>query len=179
MAMSANDVMKLIKDKDVKFIDLRFTDTRGKEQHVSVPVKAFGAEKFESGHYFDGSSIAGWKGIQASDMLLLPDPTSSFIDPFLDATTLAISCDVIEPSDMKGYDRDPRSIAKRGEAYLKSTGLGDTAYFGPEPEFFIFDSVTWNVDMSGSYVKIRSEEAPWSAQEDFEGGNMGHRPPVK
>ena len=121
--MSAKDVFQLIKDKDVKFVDLRFTDTRGKEQHVSVPVTAFGPDKFEAGHFFDGSSIAGWKGIQASDMVLLPDPTSSFIDPFLEQTTLAITCDVIEPSDGKGYDRDPRSIAKRGEAYLKSTVL--------------------------------------------------------
>ena len=108
------EIFQTIKDKDVKFVDLRFTDTRGKEQHVSVPVKAFGPEKFESGHFFDGSSIAGWKGIEASDMVLLPDPTSSFIDPFLEHTTLAITCDVIEPSDGKGYDRDPRSIAKRG-----------------------------------------------------------------
>src|SRR5688572_27970077 len=107
--MSPKDIFQKIKDKDVQFIDLRFTDTRGKEQHVSVPVKAFGADKFEFGHAFDGSSIAGWKGIQASDMLLMPDPTSSFIDPFLDKTTLVITCDVIEPTDMKGYDRDPRS----------------------------------------------------------------------
>src|SRR6267378_1457128 len=177
--MTPKDVFQTIKDKDVKFVDLRFTDTRGKEQHVSVPVKAFGPEKFESGHFFDGSSIAGWKGIQASDMLLLPDPDSSFIDPFLDQTTLAITCDTIEPSDMKGYDRDPRSIAKRGDAYLKSTGLGDTAFFGPEPEFFIFDAVEWNVDMSGCFVKIHSEEAPWSSDLKLEGGNLGHRPPVK
>src|SRR6202166_1579632 len=141
MAMTAAEVLKMAKDNEVKFVDFRFADTRGKEQHVTVPVSHFDIDKFESGHYFDGSSIAGWKGIQASDMLLLPDPTSSFIDPFLEATTLAITCDVIEPSDMKGYDRDPRSIAKRGDAYLKSTGLGDTAYFGPEPEFFIFDAV--------------------------------------
>src|SRR3989454_4127743 len=179
MAMSANDVMKMIKEKEVKFVDLRFTDTRGKEQHVSVPVKAFGPEKFESGHFFDGSSIAGWKGIQASDMLLLPDPTSSFIDPFLDHTTLAITCDTIEPSDMKGYDRDPRSIAKRAEAYLKSTGLGDTAFFGPEPEFFIFDAVEWSVNMSGSYCKIFSEEAAWNTGETYASGNKGHRPAVK
>src|SRR5215467_11585944 len=177
--MTGKEVLQLLKDKEVKFVDLRFTDTRGKEQHVSVPVKSFGPEKFESGHFFDGSSIAGWKGIQASDMLLMPDPTSCFIDPFLDQTTLAISCDTIEPSDMKGYDRDPRSIAKRGEAYLKSTGLGDVAYFGPEPEFFIFDAVEWSVDMSGSYCKIFSAEAPWSSAEKFEGGNMGHRPAVK
>ena len=173
------DVMKMIKDNEVKFVDLRFTDTRGKEQHVSVPAKAFADDKFTDGHAFDGSSIAGWKGIQASDMLLMPDPDSANLDPFTDEPTLILTCDVVEPSDGKGYDRDPRSIAKRGEAYLKSSGIGDTAYFGPEPEFFIFDSVTWNVDMSGSYVRIKSEEAPWSSSEDFEGGNMGHRPAVK
>src|SRR5256712_991607 len=177
--MTPKDIFQTIKDKDVKFVDLRFTDTRGKEQHVSVPIKAFGPEKFESGHFFDGSSIAGWKGIQASDMLLLPDPDSSFIDPFLDHTTLAIACDTIEPSDMKGYDRDPRSIAKRAEAYLKSTGLGDTAFFGPEPEFFIFDAVEWSVDMSGSYCKIFSEEAAWNTGETYPAGNKGHRPSVK
>ena len=177
--MAVADVFKMIKDHEVKFVDLRFTDTRGKEQHVSVPVKYFTEEKFETGHAFDGSSIAGWKGIQASDMLLLPDPDTARMDPFTDEPVLNITCDVIEPSDMKGYDRDPRTIAKRAEAYLKSTGLGDTAYFGPEPEFFIFDSVTWKVDMSGCFVKIRSQEAPWSSGEEPEGGNMGHRAPVK
>ena len=159
--MTAKDVFQFIKDKDVKFVDLRFTDTRGKEQHVSVPVKAFGPDKFESGHFFDGSSIAGWKGIQASDMVLLPDPTSSFIDPFLEQTTLAITCDVIEPSDGKGYDRDPARSPSAAPNYLKSTGLGDTAFFGPEPEFFIFDSVEWSVGMSGSSCKIFSEEGAW------------------
>ena len=133
MAMSANDVMKMIKDKEVKFVDLRFTDTRGKEQHVSVPVKAFTMDKFESGHFFDGSSIAGWKSIEASDMLLMPDPDTARMDPFTDEPVLNITCDCVEPSDGKGYDRDPRTIAKRAEAYLKSSGLGDTAYFGPEP----------------------------------------------
>jgi glutamine synthetase len=177
--MAAKDVFELIKSKGVKFVDLRFTDTRGKEQHVSVPIASFGPEKFESGHYFDGSSIAGWKGIQASDMVLLPDPSSCFIDPFLEHTTLAITCDVIEPSDNKGYDRDPRSIAKRGAEYLKSTGLGDTAYFGPEPEFFIFDAVEWEVGMSGARYKIMSEEAAWSTGESFANGNKGHRPTVK
>src|SRR5499433_1434891 len=177
--MTPKEIFQTIKDKDVKFVDLRFTDTRGKEQHVSVPVKAFGPEKFESGHFFDGSSIAGWKGIQASDMLLLPDPTSSFIDPFLDVTTLAITCDVIEPSDMKGYDRDPRSIAKRGDAYLKSTGLGEVAFFGPEPEFFIFDAVEWSADMSGAHYKIHSEEGAWATGDTFANGNKGHRPSIK
>jgi glutamine synthetase len=149
MAMSAQDVLQMIKDREVKFVDFRFTDTRGKEQHVGVPAKYVGMEKFEDGHAFDGSSIAGWKGIQASDMLLMPDPTTAFLDPFMDENTLVITCDVIEPTDGKGYDRDPRSIAKRAEAYLKSSGIGDTAYFGPEPEFFIFDSVNWQIDMSG------------------------------
>jgi glutamine synthetase type I len=177
--MAAADVLKLIKEKEVKFVDLRFTDTRGKEQHVSVPAAKFGQSKFEDGHFFDGSSIAGWKGIQASDMLLMPDPGTARLDPFTDESTLLITCDVVDPADGKGYDRDPRSIAKRAEAYLKSTGIADTAYFGPEPEFFIFDSVTWNVDMSGCSVRIRSEEAPWSSSEELEGGNIGHRPPAK
>ena len=179
MAATAADVLKMIKDNEVKFVDLRFTDTRGKEQHVSVPVSAFGEAKFTDGHFFDGSSIAGWKGIEASDMVLLPDPDSARMDPFTDEPTLLLTCDVIEPSDGKGYDRDPRSIAKRGEAYLKSTGIADTAYFGPEPEFFIFDSVTWKVEMGQAFYKIKSEEAPWSSGEEFEGGNMGHRAPIK
>ncbi len=177
--MAVADVMKLVKENDVKFVDFRFTDTRGKEQHVTVPVKQLNEEKFTDGHAFDGSSIAGWKGIQASDMILMPDPDSARMDPFMDESTLLLTCDVIEPTDMKGYDRDPRSIAKRGEAYLKSTGIGDAAYFGPEPEFFVFDSVTWHTDMSGTSVKINSEEAAWSSGEKYEGGNMGHRPGVK
>jgi len=177
--MAAGDVFKIIKENEVKFVDLRFTDTKGKEQHVSVPTKFFGEDKFTDGHAFDGSSIAGWKGIEASDMLLMPDPDSARMDPFYDEPTLVLSCDVIEPSTGKGYERDPRTIAKKAEAYLKSSGLGDTAYFGPEPEFFIFDAVEWKVDMSGSSVKIFSEEAPWSTDGKFEGGNLGHRPPVK
>ncbi|MDD3380256.1 MAG: type I glutamate--ammonia ligase [Rugosibacter sp.] len=177
--MTPQDVLKLVEEKEVRFVDFRFTDTRGKEQHVGVPVSAFSLDKFEDGHAFDGSSVAGWKGIQASDMQLMPDANSAYIDPFMDETTLVLTCDVVEPADGKGYDRDPRSIAKRGEAYLKSSGIGDTAYFGPEPEFFIFDSVEWKVDMSGSYCKIFSEEAAWATADKFEGGNTGHRPTVK
>ncbi|HET7732165.1 MAG TPA: type I glutamate--ammonia ligase [Usitatibacter sp.] len=179
MASPAADVFKTIKENEVKFVDLRFTDTKGKEQHVTVPAKMFDEGKFKDGHAFDGSSIAGWKGIEASDMLLMPDADSARMDPFFDEPTLVLSCDVLEPSTMKGYERDPRTIAKKAEAYLKSSGIGDTAYFGPEPEFFIFDAVEWKVDMSGSYVKIFSEEAPWSTDGKFEGGNLGHRPPVK
>ncbi len=177
--MAVADVMKMIKDNEVRFVDFRFTDTRGKEQHVSVPVSAFDEDKFESGHPFDGSSIAGWKGIQASDMILMPDPNTANMDPFMEESTMILTCDVIEPSDMKGYDRDPRSIGKRAEAYLKSTGIGDTVYFGPEPEFFIFDSITWHSDMSGCSVKIEANEAAWSSNEKYEGGNIGHRPGVK
>ena len=177
--MAVADVMQMVQENDVKFVDFRFTDTRGKEQHVTVPVSAFDEDKFSEGHAFDGSSIAGWKGIQASDMLLMPDPDTANIDPFFDEPTLILTCDVIEPDTGKGYDRDPRSIAKRAEAYLKSSGIGDVAYFGPEPEFFIFDSVTWGDDMSGCHVKIHSEEAAWSSGEQTEAGNIGHRPKVK
>jgi len=180
--MAVADVVKLIQENDVKFVDLRFTDTRGKEQHVTIPAHVLledADEWFERGHAFDGSSIAGWKGIQASDMLLMADPATAKIDPFFDEPTVFMSCDVIDPADGKGYDRDPRSIAKRAEAYLKASGLGDTAYFGPEPEFFVFDSITWGTDMSGCFVKIKSEEAAWASAEEFEGGNTGHRPGVK
>ncbi|MEW6203940.1 MAG: type I glutamate--ammonia ligase [Pseudomonadota bacterium] len=176
---TAQEVMKMVAENEVKFIDFRFTDTKGKEQHVSVPVKMFDEDKFESGHAFDGSSIAGWKGIEASDMLLMPDPDTARMDPFREEPTLILTCDVIEPTDGKGYDRDPRSIARRAEAYLKSSGLGDTAYFGPEPEFFIFDSITWGDEMSGCFFKIKSEEASWSTSIDYEHGNLGHRPTVK
>ena len=138
---SPQDVINMVKENEAKFVDFRFTDTRGKEQHVTVPVSAFDEDKFENGHAFDGSSIAGWKGIQASDMQLMPDPSTAYVDPFFDETTVVITCDVVDPSDGRGYDRDPRSIAKRAEAYLKASGIGDTAYFGPEPEFFVFDSV--------------------------------------
>ena len=176
---TANDVLKMVTENEVKFIDFRFTDTKGKEQHVSVPVSQFNQDKFDSGHAFDGSSIAGWKGIEASDMLLYPDPDSARMDPFRDESTLILSCDVVEPSTGKGYDRDPRSLGKRAENYLKTTGIGDTCYFGPEPEFFIFDSVTWGDDMSGSFCKIKSEEAPWSTGIEYEGGNLAHRPAKK
>ncbi|HNI84015.1 MAG TPA: type I glutamate--ammonia ligase [Ottowia sp.] len=179
MTQTAADVMTLIQDRQIRFVDLRFTDTRGKEQHVTVPVSAFDEDKFSAGHPFDGSSIAGWKGIQASDMLLLPDPATANVDPFFDDPTLILTCDVLEPGDGKPYDRDPRSLARRAEAYLKSSGIGDTAYFGPEPEFFVFDGVRWQADMSGCFVKIDSEEAAWNTGTAYEQGNHGHRPGVK
>jgi glutamine synthetase len=176
--MSA-DVLKMIKDKKVKFVDLRFTDTKGKEQHVSVPAHVVDEDMFEHGKMFDGSSIAGWKGIHESDMTLMPEPATAVMDPFMEEPTLVLRCDILEPLTMEGYDRDPRTIAKRAEAYLKSTGIADTAYFGPEPEFFIFDDVRWGADISGSFVKIDSEEADWNSEKVYEGGNMGHRPSVK
>jgi len=177
--MSAANVLKMIKDQDIQFVDFRFTDTKGKEQHVSVPAAMADEDMFDEGKMFDGSSIAGWKGIQESDMILMPDANSAVIDPFLQDTTLLLRCDVIEPTTMQGYDRDPRTIAKRGEAYLKSTGIGDAAYFGPEAEFFIFDSVRWSNDISGAAYEIESKEAAWSADRDYEEGNIGHRPGVK
>ena len=177
--MSAANVIKMIKDQDIQFVDFRFTDTKGKEQHVSVPAAMADEDMFDEGKMFDGSSIAGWKGIQESDMILMPDADSAVIDPFLQDTTLLLRCDVIEPTTMQGYDRDPRTIAKRGEAYLKSTGIGDAAYFGPEAEFFIFDSVRWSNDISGAAYEIESKEAAWSSDRDYEEGNIGHRPDVK
>ena len=179
MAKTVADVMKLVKENEVKFVDFRFTDTRGKQHHTTVPVSHFDEDKFISGHAFDGSSIAGWKGIEASDMQLIPDPNSANIDPFFEETTLILTCDVIEPSDGKSYDRDPRSVAKRAEAYLKASGLGDTAFFGPEPEFFIFDGVRWSTEPNNTFYEIEEYEAPWNTGAKLEGGNRGHRPTVK
>jgi len=176
--MSAN-VLNLIKENDVKFVDYRFTDTRGKEQHISFPAHTVSEDDFTDGRMFDGSSISGWKGIEASDMVMMPDPSTAILDPFSDETTLIVRCDILEPNTMQGYERDPRSVAKRAEAYLKSTGIADTAFFGPEPEFFVLDDVRWGADMSGCFVKIDSEEADWNSEKVFEGGNMGHRPTVK
>ncbi|MGB5210449.1 MAG: glutamate--ammonia ligase [Gammaproteobacteria bacterium] len=177
--MSAADVLALIKDKDVKFVDLRFTDTKGKEQHVTVPTSKVDEDFFEDGKMFDGSSIAGWKGINESDMILMPDTATAVIDPFAEDETVNISCDVIEPSTMQGYERDPRSLAKRAEAYLKSTGIADTAYFGPENEFFIFDDVRWGAEMKGAFYSIDSSEAGWNSEKMYDDGNFGHRPGVK
>jgi glutamine synthetase len=171
--------LKMIKDNDVKFVDLRFTDTRGKEQHVTLPCSQVDEDFFTDGKMFDGSSIAGWKGINESDMILMPEDNTSVIDPFADENTLIIRCDILEPSTMQGYERDPRSLAKRAEAYLASTGIADAAYFGPEPEFFVLDDVRWSIDMSGSMVKIDSEEAEWNSERVYEDGNIGHRPGVK
>jgi glutamine synthetase len=176
--MSAK-VLKMIKDHSVRFVDLRFTDTRGKEQHVTIPASVADAGFFKEGKMFDGSSIAGWKGINESDMVLMPEAETAIMDPFFDEPTLILRCDILEPNTMKGYERDPRSLAKRAEAYLKSTGIADVAYFGPENEFFIFDDVRWGANMAGSFCKVDSDEASWNSERVFEDGNIGHRPTVK
>jgi glutamine synthetase len=177
--MSVAKVTKMMKDSGVKFVDLRFTDTIGKEQHVTMPASQATVDFFKVGKMFDGSSISGWKGINESDMILMPDTTTAVLDIFTDEPTINIRCDILEPTTMQGYDRDPRSIARRAEAYLKSTKIADTAYFGPEPEFFILDDFRWGADMSGSFCKIDSEEASWNSERVFEDGNIGHRPTVK
>ena len=177
--MAASDVLNMIKEKDVKFVDFRFTDTQGKEQHVSVPSHTIDEDVLLEGKMFDGSSIQGWKGINASDMILMPDCDSHVIDPFCEEVTLNLRCDIIEPTDMLGYNRDPRSIAKRAEAYLNASGIGDAAYFGPENEYFVFDGVQWGDEMGGVFYKIESEEAAWNTGKEYEGNNMGHRPGIK
>jgi len=157
--MTPAEVTALIKDAEVKFVDFRFTDTIGKEMHITVPAHTIDDDLFEDGKMFDGSSIAGWKGINESDMILMPDPASAVLDIFTDEVTMNMRCMVVEPATMQGYDRCPRSLADRAEAFLQSTGVADAAYFGPENEFFIFDSVTWNDDISGAFYAIDSEEA--------------------
>jgi glutamine synthetase len=176
--MSEN-TLKLIAESEARWVDLRFTDPRGKEQHVTFPASTINSEFFVEGAMFDGSSIAGWKSINESDMILMPDDTTAVIDPFTEEVTLNLRCDIVEPTTMQGYERDPRSVARRAEDYLKSTGIGDQCFFGPEPEFFVFDNVQWKADISGAMYKIDSEEAAWSNQAVFDGGNMGHRPGVK
>jgi glutamine synthetase len=172
-------VTSLIAENNVEFVDLRFADMLGKQHHVTFPVGAIDASLFEDGKMFDGSSIAGWKGINDSDMVLMPDAESAVLDPFTADPTVILFCDVLEPSTMQAYTRCPRSVAHRAEAFLKSSGIADTAYFGPEPEFFIFDAVRYKNDMQGASFQIESEEAAWSTNDKFEQGNSGHRPGVK
>jgi len=177
--MSASEILQQIEQDGVKFVDFRFTDTHGKEQHVTVPSHCIDEEYLMQGQMFDGSSIAGWKSINESDMILMPDLSTAVMDPFTDEPTMNLRCDIVEPDTMAGYERDPRSLAKRAEAYLKETGIADTAYFGPENEFFVFDDVRWGSDLSGSFCKIDSDEASWNTAKKYEDGNMGHRPGVK
>ncbi|HTN34728.1 MAG TPA: type I glutamate--ammonia ligase [Marinobacter sp.] len=169
----------LIRKHQAQWVDLRFTDTLGKEHHVTFPSEAFDEEAFEEGKMFDGSSIHGWKGIEASDMTLLPDDSTAVMDPFAGEPTVIVRCDVAEPATLSGYDRDPRSIARRAELYLQSTGIADTAFFGPEPEFFVFDSVVWNESMQGVSFEIHSDEGAWATNQLVDGKGTGHRPRVK
>jgi len=177
--MTPAEILALIKENDVKFVDLRFSDTKGKEQHVTVPAHVLDEDLFEGGKMFDGSSISGWKGINESDMILLPDAASAVLDIFSEDTTLNLRCNVVEPTTMQGYDRCPRSLADRAEAYLKSTGIADAAYFGPENEFFVFDDVRWDDTMQGAYYSVDSSEGAWNTGRSYEDGNTGHRPTVK
>ncbi|MCX8232082.1 MAG: type I glutamate--ammonia ligase [Alphaproteobacteria bacterium] len=175
----AASVLKMIKDKDIKYVDLRFTDPRGKWQHLAMHPRMMDEDAFSEGVMFDGSSIAGWKAINESDMALIPDPASAVMDPYAAQSSLILFCDVHEPSTGEPYNRDPRSVARRAEAYLAYTGIGDTAYFGPEAEFFIFDDVKFDVSMNKTFYQIDESEGPYNSGRDFEGGNTGHRPPAK
>ena len=172
-------IFKTIKEKDVQYVDLRFTDMRGKMQHVTFDLSMVDKNLFIAGTMFDGSSIAGWKAINESDMLLMPDPSSARIDPFFQNTTLAIMCDILNPNDNTPYNRDPRMTAKKAEMYLKSSGVGDTAFFGPEAEFFVFSDVRWNTDPNNTGYSFDDPELPYNTGRQYEGGNMGHRPGPK
>lgn len=175
----ADNIFKLIKEKDVQYVDLRFTDTRGKMQHVSFHMNMVEDDFFTEGQMFDGSSIAGWKDINESDMLLMPDLESAVIDPFFQQTTLAVVCDVLDPITGQSYNRDPRTTAKKAEAYVKSSGIGDTVFFGPEAEFFIFDDVRWSTDPANTGYSFDSTELSENSDREYAAGNMGHRPGPK
>ena len=172
-------VLKKLKEKEVKYVDLRFTDTKGKWQHTAQTVNTIDAKTFEEGIMFDGSSIAGWKNINESDMILMPDPSTAVMDPFTAQPQLILFCDVIEPSDGKPYELDPRSTAKKAENFVAESGVGDKTYFGPEAEFFLFDDVKWSTNQEHTFYSIDSEEGAYNTGLDMEGGNMGHRPKDK
>lgn len=177
--MGKNLVLEAIKEHDAKFVDLRFTDIIGKEQHITLPVSAIDDDFIDNGKMIDGSSFKGWQKIHQSDLALIPDFQNIYLDPFYQDNTLIVRCNVRNPQTMLGYERDPRTLAQRAEAYLQSTGIADQAYFGPEPEFFIFDDVRWETGISGAFYKIDSEEAHWNSGKVINGGNIGHRPSVK
>jgi glutamine synthetase len=177
--MSYEQVEKLIRDHKVEWVDLRFADLRGVQHHVTYPRSIADESLFEDGRMFDGSSIAGWKGINESDMVLLPDAGTAFIDPFTADQTLVLTCDVLDPATMQAYERDPRGVARRAESYLKSSGIAEQAFFGPEPEFFVFDSVRYANEMGHTFFHIDSEEAHWNSATEYAGGNSGYRPGIK
>jgi len=179
MSEAVKKVFEMVKEHECEFVDMRFTDTRGKWQHVSFPISEFSEDSFEDGFAFDGSSIAGWCDINSSDMAIMPDPESAKIDPFVEASILVMIGDIVDPLTGKDYNRCPRQVAHRALNYIRSAGIADTAYFGPELEFFIFDGITYNNDMGGCGYQIESEEAAWNSNKNYEGGNTGHRPKVK
>ncbi len=177
--MSKDKVLGLIKEEEVDYVDIRFTDPRGKLQHVTVMSDQVDADFLDEGFMFDGSSIAGWKSIDQSDMKLMPDTESAYLDPFYAEKTLCLHCSILEPDTGEAYDRDPRSTAEKAEAYLKSTGIGDVAYFGPEAEFFLFDDVRFSNTMNKVSYEVDAQDASWNTDTEYEMGNMGHRPGVK
>ena len=177
--MSNSDVLKTIKDEDVDYVDIRFTDPRGKLQHVTVMADQVDEDFLEEGFMFDGSSIAGWKSIDQSDMKLMPDTGSAYMDPFYAEKTLCLHCSVVEPDTGEHYERDPRGTAEKAEAYLKSSGIGDVSYFGPEAEFFLFDDVRFSVEMNKVSYEVDAQDASWNTDTEYEMGNMGHRPGIK
>ncbi|VEG90133.1 type I glutamate--ammonia ligase [Legionella spiritensis] len=177
--MSDNNLYMAIKEHDAKFVDLRFTDTRGKEQHITIPVSAVNDDFIENGKMIDGSSIKGWKEINESDLAIVPDLDTIFLDPFYQDNTLVVRCNVVDPQTMLGYDRCPRSLSERAWNYLRSTGIADEALFGPEPEFFLFDDVRWETRIDRAFYQVDSEEAHWNSGKEIQGGNIGHRPPLK
>ena len=176
---NAKNVLKMMKDKEVKYLDLRFTDPRGKMQHLAMDASMVDEAMFEEGVMFDGSSIAGWKAINESDMTLMLDPATAVIDPFSAQTMMMIFCDVLEPATMQPYSRDPRSVAKAAEKYVQSTKIADTAFFGPEAEFFVFDDVRFKSGMNEHFIFIDDIEGPYNSGKVYDGGNSGHRPPIK
>ncbi len=176
---SASQILSQIKEESIKFVDLRFTDPRGKLQHVTMDASIIDEDTFEDGVMFDGSSIAGWKAINESDMVLMPDPASSYIDPFFGQATMSINCDILEPATYQPYNRDPRTTAKKAEAYLKSSGVGDSVVFGPEPEFFLFDDVKYAANPYNTGFKLDHYELLSNSDADYEAGNTGHHIPAK
>jgi glutamine synthetase len=176
---TASDVLKQIKDNDIKYVDVRFTDPRGKMQHLTMDVGVIDEDAFADGIMFDGSSIAGWRAINESDMTLMMDPETATVDPFFAQPTLAIFCDILEPTTGEAYNRDPRTTAKKALAYLQSTGIGDTAFFGPEAEFFVFDDVRFSAEPYNTGFLLDSAELPSNMWSEYEGGNLGHRPRTK
>ncbi|NOC82778.1 MULTISPECIES: type I glutamate--ammonia ligase [unclassified Ruegeria] len=177
--MSAEAVLNTIREEDVAYVDIRFTDVRGKLQHVTVDVDLVDEDFLEEGFMFDGSSIAGWKSIENSDMKLIADTTSAYIDPFYAEKTLCLHCSIVEPDTGEAYGRDPRGTAQKAEAYLKSSGIGDVAYMGPEAEFFLFDDVRFSNSINKVSFEVDATDASWNTDTEYEMGNMGHRPGVK